>query len=159
VRDLETFAKQAEQANIRLMVNEAGLDAAARRSDEALFHVPLLALCILVVAHGKTDALRVPDLSVWVSATLASHFSGIKDAGPRLKWSIPLRRRCADALVFLEIVGLVVVDQGHGRTVRVSGDGAAFLRKQRVRTDEVGVLVRGLDRSHHGVLQTGLELL
>ena len=66
---------------------------------------------------------------------------------------------CADALVFLENVGLAEVREVPLRTVHISSAGRDFIGKLSRNTDEIGVLVRQLQRDHHAVEQGGLELL
>lgn len=157
--DLDALVEYAERSSLHLKVNTDRLREASQQQDDAMFQVPLLALCILVIARREKNELRVADLSLLVATTLVEHFVGVKRAGPRLKWSIPLRRRCADGLVFLENAELVIVDSGYARTVSVSDLGKASLRKLRVRPDEVGMLVRGLDGAFRAAKQRGLELI
>lgn len=156
---LDDFADALRNANVHLQVNSENLDRAARSGGASLFHIPLLALCILVIARKKQGEFLTADLAAWSGATLSRHFSGIEAARRKLEWSIEHRRRCADALVFLENIELVTVQETPHRSVRCTDKGLDFIRKLFPLQDEVGVLARGLDRSYRAVEKRGLELL
>jgi hypothetical protein len=63
MKPLEQFAIQAREAGLHLRIDVQHLDRVARLGGEGLFHVPLLALCILLVAHGKRGELSTADLA------------------------------------------------------------------------------------------------
>ncbi len=159
MKRLDEFSDEAREAGVHLRIDPEQLDRAARAGGGGLFHVPLLALCILVVARAKKGELATADLVAWTGATLSRYFSGIQAARRKLEWSLQHRRRCADALVFLENVRLINVQETPHRTVHCSHQGLDFARKLLRQPDEVGVLVRGLDRSYRAVELKGLELL
>lgn len=159
MKRLDEFAAEARKAGVHLTVNAEHLDRVARLGTDGLFHIPLLALCMLIVAREKKGAFATADLAAWVGATLGQHFSGIHAARRKLEWSLPHRRRCADALVFLENVQLVVVQEAPYRCVRCTAAGLEFIRKVLQSSDEIGVFCRGLIRSYRRVEHHGLELL
>jgi hypothetical protein len=158
LKPLNEFASQARDAGLHLRIDAEHLDRVARLGNEGLFHVPLLALCILIVGQGKKGDLCTADLAAWTGATLGNHFSGIGAARRKLEWSLQHRRRCADALVFLENVGLVRVIEGAARSVRCTDTGYEFVRKLLHQADETGVFCRGLERSYRAVEHHGLHL-
>ena len=159
MKSLDQFTEEARKASLHLRVDPEHLSRVARMGSDGLFHVPVLALCILIVARGKNGALATADLAAWTGATLGRHFSSIEAAHRKLEWSLQHRRRCADALVFLENVKLVVVQETPGRSVRCTPDGLAFVGSLLRRVDEIGLFCRGLDRSYRAVEHHGLELL
>jgi len=158
VKPLNEFAIRARDSGLHLHIDAQHLDRVARLGNEGLFHVPLLALCILIVSQGKKGELCTADLAAWTGATLGNHFSGIDAARRKLEWSIQHRRRCADALVFLENVGLVTITQGQDRSVRCTDTGYTFVRKLLQQADETGVFCRSLERSYRAVEHHGLRL-
>jgi hypothetical protein len=103
--------------------------------------------------------LATSDVSTWTLATLVHHCDALRIARGRIQWSVLLRRRCADALVFLENVELVTIRSTPSRTVTLTDTGRHFIARLRGRADEAGVLVRQLDRAHHAVEQGGFQLL
>lgn len=158
MRTLKELAEFARGRDVRVRVNSEGLERAAKTPDEILFQVPILALTLLVLARAKKGELLTSEMTTWTCATLARHFRDARDGRRRVDWSFALRRRCADALVFLENRGLVTVLEAPQRRVKASASGLDFLRKALKATSELGVLVRALDRAHRAVGQTGLEL-
>ncbi len=159
MKRLDQFTEDARKAGLHLRVDSEHLDRVARLGNEGLFHVPLLALCILIVARAKKGTLATADLAAWTGATLGRHFSSIEAAHRKLEWSLQHRRRCADALVFLENVQLVVVEEKPHRCVRCTDKGLEFVRSVLGRADEVGFVSRGLIRAYRAVEHHGLELL
>lgn len=159
MRTLDEITADATKANVRLRLNMDGLTRAAGVSVDGLFHTPLLALTVLVVARARRNGVPTSDIATWALGTLVKHFEALRLARGNIQWSVPLRRRCAEALVFLENVGLAGVSETPTRTVHVSVDGRALIGKLARGADEVGLLVRGLERAYRAVDQAGLELL
>lgn len=159
MKRLDEFSEEARKAQLHLQIDSDKLDQALLFGTDGVFHVPLLALCILIIARSKKVDLWTADLAAWTGATLGRHFAGSPGTQRKLEWSLQHRKRCADALVFLENVQLVSVQETPQRTVRCTARGLEFVRTILRRTDEVGVLLRGLDRSHREVEHHGFDLL
>jgi hypothetical protein len=159
MKSLEEIAAAATEANVRLRINTDALARVSGATIDGLFHTPLLALTILVIAQARRSGLPTSDIATWTLGTLVKHFEALRLARGRIQWSVLLRRRCADALVFLENVGLAGVRELPQRTAMITLDGRAFIGKLSRAADETGVLVRQLERAHRAVEQGGLELL
>jgi len=159
MKSLSEIASEATKANVRLSVNTNALARVSGATIDGLFQTPLLALTILVVARDRRSGLPTTDLATWTLGTLVKHFEALRIARGRIQWSGLLRRRCADALVFLENVGLASVRETPFRTVHISANGRAFVLNLIRGAGEEGVLVRQLHRAHRAVQQGGLELL
>ncbi|HEY4014309.1 MAG TPA: hypothetical protein VGM06_13290 [Polyangiaceae bacterium] len=159
MKSLDEIAAEATEANVRLRVNTEVLSRVSGAMVDGLFHTPLLAITILVIARARRSGLQTADLATWTLGTLVRHFDALRLARGRIQWSVLLRRRCADALVFLENVGLASVVEGPMRTVHISANGRDFVAKLSRSADEAGVLVRQLQRAHRAVEQGGLELI
>jgi hypothetical protein len=159
MRSLDDIAATATAANVRLQVNTDAISRASSTTADGLFHTPLLALAILVIAGARRAGLPTSDVATWTLATLVHHCEALRIARGRIQWSVLLRRRCADALVFLENVELITIRSAPTRAVSLSNAGRRFVASLRDRADEAGVLVRQLDRAHHAIDQGGLELL
>jgi hypothetical protein len=159
MKSLDEIIAEATEAKVRLRVNTDVISRVSGTTVDGLFHTPLLALTILVIAGARKSGLPTSDVATWSLATLVKHFEALKLARGRIQWSVLLRRRCSDALVFLENVGLAEVHETPNRTVIISANGRAFIGKLLRSADESGVLARQLARAHHAVEQSGLELL
>lgn len=159
IKTPEQFARDAKAAGIRLRVDPdrmASLESSP--PSDTLFYVPLLALGVLVVGRNRLGGLHTSDITSWTCATLAHSLTGDSSARQRFHWSFQLRRRCVDALVFLEAMNLVLIEEKAARTVRLTPEGGAFLRNCVASASEIGRLTRSLVRSYTAVEQVGLEL-
>jgi len=158
MRTLKELAEFARSRDVRVRVDPEGLERAAKTPDDILFQVPLIALTLLVLARARKGKLLTSEMTTWAFATLARHLRDVRDGRRRVDWSFALRRRCADALVFLENRGLVTVLETPQRHVKASASGLVFLTNAVKDTSDLGVLVRALNRAHRAVEQMGLEL-
>ena len=104
----EAFFQEVKDSGIELSFDNAGSSPPARLSNEALFHLPLLAITILVLAKDKrkTKANQIGQL---VGECFERLFTGFKGSSQHLGWSANLRVRTVRALTFLEAAGLVDV--------------------------------------------------
>ncbi len=116
-------------------------------------------MTILIISRAKKSGLLTKDMATWTLGTLVKHFEALRIARGRIQWSVLLRRRCADALVFLEDAGLAGVHETAGPHDSLNRPGREFVGKLSRSSDEVGVLVRQLERAYRAVDQGGLELL
>jgi hypothetical protein len=158
MRTLAELASEATEAKVRLDINPDGF-MHAKESTDSLFHTPLLALTILVISHLKKDRFATVDLTTWTLGTLSNHFESLRISRSRFHWSVSLRRRNADALVFLENLSLVKVEGNPNRILVITDLGRALFRKASRQPDEIGLLVRQLARAYRALEHTGLELL
>lgn len=159
MKSLDEIVELADAHKVRLRINTAALARVTDATIDGLFHVPLLALTILVISVARKDGLPTTDVGTWTLATLSKHFEALRLSRSHLRWSVLLRRRCADALIFLEQAGLIVVREVPNRSAQATLPGRDFTRKALSQADEIGVLTRQLRRAYRAVEQTGLELL
>jgi hypothetical protein len=159
MKTLDEIAESVTSANVRLRLNQAGLARASSQSGDELFQTPLIALTILVVGRCLRAGVATADLTTWTLATLLRHAQVERGARDRIQWSAALRRRCADALTFLETALLVRVEEAGGRTLFVSTEGHDLVRRLSAAPDEAGVLVRGLERACSALQKGGLTLI
>lgn len=82
-------------------------------SNEALFHLPLLALTILLLSKGRRKP-KSQQIGQLVGECLEKSLLGFKGSAQHIGWSANLRVRTVKALNFLEVSSLVKVDQNKG---------------------------------------------
>lgn len=80
----------------------------SRLSNEALFHLPLLAITILVISQGRRKP-PVNQIGQLVGECFERVFVGFKGSSQHLGWSANLRMRTVRALSFLEAAFLVTI--------------------------------------------------
>ncbi len=126
---------------------------------DALLHVPLLAFALLALAQYLRGDLRTAEISPWAAAVLSERAFGARPAFQRYAWSLELRTRCSDALVFLEGAGLVkVAGDDPERRVVLTQRGRDFVVATR-KSARAGELFDGLVRACAAAQARGVTLL
>jgi hypothetical protein len=149
--DVDAFLKRISGTDLRLSATMETVQAG--RSPEALdalFHLPLLALITMVIAKRKP--FRTTALGRNVASLLVEHFSALRHSPHSLETSLTLRRRCADALAFLEAAGLVNVSDDSQRMVSLSEGGKKQFSGALADRSDLGLLVRQLRINQERVL-------
>jgi hypothetical protein len=149
--DVDGFLASVTASGARLPA--AGADATVRRAPEAidaLFHLPLLALAIMVIARRTPFSTTL--LGRRVTSLLVEHFTALRQSSHGLETSITLRRRCADALAFLEAAGLTAVSQDRQRIVTLTQEGKSHLDRAARDATDLGLFVRQLRINQERVL-------
>ena len=142
--NIDDFLEQVQnspRATLHLPTVDRTLGRAPGELD-ALFELPLLALSTMVIAYQET--FRTDTIGRRVIALLVEHFSSLRAAPQTLENSITLRRRCADALAFLEAAQLVIISTGRDRSITLSPSGRSLLSQARRDAGDLGLLVRRL---------------
>ncbi len=157
--NLDELASLARQHRLQLPVSSEALQRSVASSALALFHEPLLAMVIALMAQHRKGDLRASEASVWTAATLANCYFGLRTQHRlMLEWTATFRERCAGALVILETLSLIEL-AGTDRKVLLSKKGRETIKEILSRTDETGLLARRLQRSCAEAVRLGLELL
>jgi hypothetical protein len=149
--DVDTFLESVIASGVRLPA--APVDNALRRAPEtvdALFHLPLLALAVMVIA--RRTPFSTVHLGRKLTLLLVEHFGALRHSPHGLETSITLRRRCADALAFLEAAGLTTVSQETQRMVTLTQEGKAHLDRALRDATDLGLFVRQLRINQERVL-------
>jgi hypothetical protein len=143
---LDDFARLVTGSELRLNIVADSLPEPRRPGKtDALFHLPLLALCTLVIA--KLGPLTTDQTGRRVALLLIGAFQGLRNVNT-LEWSMTLRRRCAEALTFLEAAKLVqVANGGDRRAITLTAGGKTHFAKGYRDESDLGHLVRRLVRA------------
>lgn len=107
---IEEFWESAKQSKLDLGPGSCSAVATHLLSNEALFHLPLLAMFILMMAKGRKKP-RLDELGQTVGECVERTLSGFKGSSQHIGWSGNLRVRTVNALAFLELTDLVQVNQ------------------------------------------------
>lgn len=103
------FFSQIRGNEVELSLEEARYAPPARLSNEAMFHLPLIAMTILALSKGLVKP-RVSAIGQLVGDCFERTFVGFRGSAQHLGWSASLRVRTVQALDFLEQAQLVTVD-------------------------------------------------
>lgn len=139
--DVNTFLASVAKTDLRLPA--AGVDPSLGSAPEridALFHLPLLALAIMMIA--RRTPFQTVILGRKVALLLVEHFAALRHSPHGLETSLTLRRRCADALAFLEATGLATVSNDRQRIVTLTPRGKEHLDHAARDVTDLGLFVR-----------------
>lgn len=141
--NVDAFLESVSEKRLKLRPQDAdALRARAPETIDALFHLPLLSLAVMVIARRTPFQTRALGRSV--AMLLTEHFSALRRSPHGLQTSLTLRRRCADALALLEATGLVTVSADGRREVALSPAGKQHVDKMSRDRTELGLFVRHL---------------
>lgn len=141
--NVDDFLESVSAAGLQLSPADAGAPPGrAPETMDALFHLPLLALAVMVMA--RRTPFRTVVLGRSVAMLLVEHFPALRRSPHGLETSLTLRRRCADALAFLEAVELATVSQDRQRIVTLTQAGKNHLDRGGRDTTDLGLLIRQL---------------
>lgn len=153
--DFDEFIAKAKGYSLNIKVDGESTDSLM--ISDVLFHTPIISLALLTISFSRKD-LTVSEMPHWLGAVLSSSFWGTKATNRKLEWSLVLRNRYADALVFLEANRLVSV-KGKKRQIEITDAGKKFIQKNQRRIDVFGQLIRGFKTSASEVAAKGFTLL
>jgi ABC-type multidrug transport system fused ATPase/permease subunit len=141
--NVDTFLESVSASGLRLP--SPGYDSLPGRAHEtidAIFHLPLLALAVMVIARQKP--FKTVALGRSVAMLLVEHFSALRRSAHAFETSMTLRRRCADSLAFLEAAGLMAVSADSQRIVTLTRAGKTHLDHALRESNDLGLLTRQL---------------
>lgn len=121
----EAFFQEVKESGVEISFDNRRAAPSTRLSNEALFHLPLLAITILLLSKGKRKP-RVNQIGQIVGECFERTFAGFKGSSQHLGWSANLRVRTVRALTFLEAAGLVSVS---GNRAAATENGKRVLRE------------------------------
>jgi hypothetical protein len=122
---INEFFSEVAARQIEVQFDYADAAPAQRLSNEALFHLPLIAITILMLSKGHVKPF-VDEIGQLVGDCYERAFTGFRWSAQHLGWSGSLRVRTVQALAFLEQAQLVDVDQIQ-RKVSATGLGRNVL--------------------------------
>ncbi len=110
----ESFFEAIKKAEIEIPFDNPREGTAVGLDNEALFHLPLLAVTVLMLAKGHRKP-KSNELGQLIGECFERTFAGFKGSSQHLGWSANLRVRTVRALTFLEVAGLVSVEDNNSR--------------------------------------------
>lgn len=140
--NVDEFLADVNDPDLRIPLADDGRARLAPESVDALFYMPLLALSILVTARKRP--FRTTHLGRIVSSALTDLFIALRRSPHGLETSLTLRRRCAEALAFLESARLVSITEDENRVITLTDAGRGHLDKSLRDVTDLGLLVRKL---------------
>src|SRR5262245_6449361 len=117
--NLDALLEDIGNADVRFPVPEGRIaPRGAPETVDALFHLPLLAIAIMTASRDAPFSTVA--LGRVIAGILVERFAALRNTSTVLERSVTLRRRAVEALVFLELAGLVVVSDDERREISIS---------------------------------------
>lgn len=144
--DYEEFFQEASEKEIVLSLDQFSDSETHRLSNEALFHLPLLAMTILLLSKTRRKP-KLDELGQLIGECFERTFSGFKGSSQHLGWSANLRMRTVKALTFLETVSLVEVDC-HDSRIKATEFGKKVVSKAIDVQSDLGYTLQIIERNY-----------
>lgn len=144
--DYEEFFQEASEKKIVLSPEKFSDSVNHRLSNEALFHLPLLAMTILLLSKTRRKP-KADELGQLIGECFERTFSDFKGSSQHLGWSANLRMRTVKALTFLEAVSLVEVDL-HDSRIKATEFGKKVVSKAIDVQSDLGCTLHLIERNY-----------
>lgn len=156
--DFEKCKQEAARSKI-VIAFETSDRGPSLLSNEALFHIPLLAAVVLTLACLPRKP-RTAEIGQMVGECIERTFTNFKGSSQRLGWSANLRIRTVAALAFLESASLVTgADKG---IISATDLGRKAIKCALAEDDDLSFTLMTVERSYRdicGERRSQLELL
>lgn len=147
--DYEEFFQEASEKEIVLPLDQFSGSTPHRLNNEALFHLPLLAMTILLLSKTRRKP-KSDELGQLIGECFERTFSGFKGSSQHLGWSANLRMRTVKALTFLETVSLVEVDR-HDSRIKATEFGKKVVSKAIDVQSDLGYTLQLIERNYFDI--------
>lgn len=147
---VEDFFAEAERLDLRVnMADSAPPPLGQTLSNEALFHLPLLAMTVLALAKSRSKP-RLSEIGQLVGECLERTVVGFKGSSQYIGWSANLRIRTIKALTFLEATGLALVDS-RTRDIAATSLGRAVYDRALQEESPLALSLRLIELSYQNI--------
>lgn len=158
--DYDEFFKEAKERTVNLIFDNQKPPTPHRLNNEALFHLPLLAMTVLLLSKTRRKP-KSNEIGQLVGECFERTFSGFKGSSQNLEWSANLRMRTVKALTFLETANLVTVDL-HDSRIKITPNGKSVIAKAVASNSDLAYTLQTIERKYRDVQierQISLELM
>lgn len=143
------FFNEVQSAGIELRFDHESASPPQRLSNEALFHLPLIAITALMISKGRVKP-AVPQLGQLVGDCFERAFPAFRGSAQHLGWSATLRVRTVQALIFLEQARLVEVDP-KTNTISATALGRAVIDRALASAGDLATTLVAAERSYRNM--------
>jgi hypothetical protein len=143
------FFQEAKEREISIDLNNLHSFHPHKLSNEALFHLPLIAMTILLLSKSKRKP-KSEELGQIVGECFERTFVGFKGSSQHLGWSANLRMRTVKALTFLEMAELVEVDRKDLR-IKATDKGKTVIGKALMKETDLAYNLYVIERNYRDI--------
>lgn len=143
------FFSEIKRTEVEIAFDSRHLSPPARLSNEAMFHLPLIAITVLMIAKGRVKP-AVDEIGQLIGECFEQTFPGFRGSAQHLGWSASLRVRTVQALTFLEQAGLVEVD-GLSKKISATKTGRSVIERAIAIRGELASNLIVMERSYRNI--------
>ncbi|WP_431635287.1 hypothetical protein ACQVBX_15855 [Dyella sp. KULCS107] len=143
------FFSEIKRTEVEITFDSRHLSPPARLSNEAMFHLPLIAITVLMIAKGRVKP-AVDEIGQLIGECFEQTFPGFRGSAQHLGWSASLRVRTVQALTFLEQAGLVEVD-GLNKKISATKAGRSVIDRAVAIGGELAANLIAMERSYRNI--------
>ncbi len=147
--NFDELIESANESNLSIALDNEQRLAAHKLSNEALFHLPLLAMTVLLLS-GDRSKPKSEEIGQLVGECFEKTFLGFKSSTQLIGWSANLRMRTVRALTFLELAKLVEIEKSHQK-LTITDNGKKILQKAMSGDTDLAYSLGVLRRSYRNV--------
>ena len=148
--DYESFFQAAKDIKPDFSNVKENTEGYMPLSNDALFHIPLLAISILALCkiRGK---FTLPEVGQVIGECFERTLPGFKGSAQLLGWSSNLRVRTINALCFLEESGLVTVSMRSDKEISATKLGKKLIDKTLADDTELSYVIARIQRGYNNL--------
>lgn len=143
------FFNEAKEREVIIVLENPKTPISHRLSNEALFHLPLIAMTILLLSKTRSKP-KSDELGQLIGECFERAFKGFKGSSQYLGWSANLRMRTVKALTFLETANLVEVDTQDSK-IKVTDSGKKVIYKAMDDETDLGYNLQVIERKYRDI--------
>lgn len=147
--NLRDFFSRARDIDLQLQLDSQQVAPPTRLSNEAMFHLPLIAITILMISKGHVKP-TVEGIGQTVGDCFERTFAGFRGSAQHLGWSASLRVRTVQALSFLESAKLVEVN-ALTRKIAATSLGRSVVERAVSVEGELAASLVGIEHSYRNI--------
>ena len=147
--DFDEFFDAVEKEGLELAFSTSEPLPPLQLSNEAMFHLPLISITILMLSKGRSKP-KVDSIGQLVGECFEDNFAGFRGSAQHLGWSAALRLRTVQALTFLEAAALIVVKEAD-RSISATPLGALVVGDALRRGGDLAFNLYSMERSYRNI--------
>lgn len=143
------FFNEAKEREVLIEFNSFETFTSHKLSNEALFHLPLLAMTILLLSKSRSKP-KSDEIGQLVGECFERTFKGFKGSSQYLGWSANLRMRTVKALTFLEASDLIKVNTSESK-IKITDIGKKVISKAMDDDSDLGYNLRVIEQNYRDI--------
>jgi hypothetical protein len=147
--NFEQFFNQVKRSKLQIPFQSDSTRRGYLLDNEALFQLPFISLIILLMAKDKRKPF-VSETGQLVGESIEASILGFKGSSQHLGWSTNLRVRTVKAIGFLEVAGLIEIDNRKSR-IRSTTLGSKVINKALSRDDDLAYNLSKVSRAYRNI--------